>query len=523
MTVDSTLVPGIPFVRYGELVERRAARQPDRPAILFEGTTVTYGELSEWISGFHAALLKCGVRPGDRVLCMSGNRPEILVALFATARCGAIFVPVNPAAPAVEIAGLVRDAEPAVALAESATHGVLTLALKLSAQGVGTPPRVRSRLIDDPAYRECETAPDPHPVGPDDPAQIVYTSGTTGSPKGVVLTHGSLFWNQINTLLGLDVCSGDVTLVNTPLFHVAGLNTLAIATLHKGGTVVIHRRFDVETCLETVRELRVTTLFTVPTMLGLLSRHPSFAGADLSSLRWLLVGGAALSPDTVTTWSWLGIPLLASYGLSEAGPSVSFRTTAQAAANPVSSGPPGLLTDLTVVGPDDGEVEAGETGELVVRGPHLAAGYWRRPEATAETFRPDGLHSGDRGLIDADGAVVITGRQKDVIITGGENLDPVEVEQAVATHPAVAEAVVIGVEDPLWGECVAAVIVPAGPQPPTLSELQEFLSSRIARYKIPRRLETVEALPRTAVGKIRRPDVRGLLQDDPSTPSTGTP
>ncbi|MFF5140651.1 class I adenylate-forming enzyme family protein [Streptomyces sp. NPDC013157] len=523
MTAEFTHVPRTRFVRYGELVERRAARQPDRPAILFDGTTVTYGELSEWIAGFHSALLEWGVCPGDRVLCMSGNRPEILVALFATVRCGAIFVPVNPAAPAVEIAGLVRDAAPAVALAEPATQGVLNLALKLSSQGEGAQPPAQLRLLDSPAYRACDTAPDPHPVADEDAAQIVYTSGTTGTPKGVVLTHGSLFWNQINTLLGLDVRSDDVTLVNTPMFHVAGLNTLAVATLHKGGTVVIHRGFDVEDCLEAVRELGVTTLFAVPTMLGLLTRHPSFSGADLSSLRWLLVGGAALAPETVTTWSWLGIPLLASYGLSEAGPSVSFRTPAQALADPVSSGPPGLLTDLTVVGSDGHPVEAGEIGELVVRGPHLAVGYWNRPQATDETFRPDGLHSGDRGLIDADGAVVVTGRQKDVIITGGENVDPVEVEQAVAAHPAVAEAVVVGVEDPLWGECVAVVVVPSGPEPPTLPDLQDFLSSRIARYKIPRRLETVEALPRTSVGKIRRPDIRRLLHDRPSAPATGNP
>ncbi|MGW1563060.1 class I adenylate-forming enzyme family protein [Streptomyces sp. NPDC002144] len=516
--MDPTRVPG---VRYGELVERRAARQPDQPAIRFENTMLTYRELCERVNGFHAALLDWGVRPGDRVLCMSGNRPELLIALFATARCGAVFVPVNPAAPAIEIAGLLRDAAPAVALAEDTTRGVLDQAVNLSAQSEGIlPARLHSIEI---LYPTPEMVPEPHPVGPDDPAQIVYTSGTTGTPKGVVLTHGGLFWNQINTLLGLDVCSDDVTLVNTPMFHVAGLNTLVITTLHKGGTVILHRGFDAAACLQTVRDHRVTTMFAVPTMLGLLSRHESFAAADLSSLRWMLVGGAALSPDAVTTWSRLGVPLLASYGLSEAGPSVSFRTPAQAAAKPTSSGPPGMLTDLTVVGPNGDVLEAGETGELVIRGPHLAAGYWNQPRATGETFRSDGLHSGDRGLMDPDGAVVITGRQKDVIITGGENVDPVEVEHAVAAHPGIAEAAVTGVDDPLWGECVAVVIVPAGPNPPSLPELQKFLSSRLARYKIPRRLQTADALPRTSVGKIRRSDVRQMLHDRTTASPTGTP
>lgn len=518
MSVDPTRVPG---TRYGELVERRATRQPDRPAITFEGMTLTYQELGDRILGFHGALLDWGVRPGDRVVCMSGNRPEILIALFATARCGAIFVPVNPAAPVIEIAGLLQDAAPAVALAEDTTRGVLEQAVRLSAQTEGSRP-ARLHRIDIP-YPTPDTAPYPQPVGPDDPALIVYTSGTTGRPKGVVLTHGALFWNQINTLLGLDVCSDDVTLVNTPMFHVGGLNTLAIATLHKGGTVVLQRGFDPAACLQAVQEHSVTTMFAVPTMLGLLSRHPAFAEADLSSLRWMLVGGAALSPDTVTTWSRLGVALLASYGLSEAGPSVSFRTPAQVAVKPTSSGPAAMLTDLTVVNPEGKAVDAGEIGELVVRGPHLACGYWNQPRATDETFRSDGLHSGDRGLIDSDGAVVITGRQKDVIITGGENVDPIEVEHALTAHPGVAEAVVIGVDDPLWGECVAAVIVPVGPKPPSLPELQEFLSSRIARYKIPRRLETVGALPRTPAGKIRRPEVRHMLRDHPTASPTGTP
>lgn len=510
MSLDPARVPG---VRYGELVERRADRQLDQPAIRFEGMTLTYGELRERISDFHASLLQWGVRPGDRVVCMSRNRPEILIALFATARCGAIFVPLNPAAPAVEIARLLGDAAPSVGLFEDETRDVLEQAVRLSAQGKDDVPDMRLRYIDSP-HPMPGTPPDPHPVGPDDPAQIVYTSGTTGTPKGVVLTHGALFWNQINTLLGLDVCSDDVTLVNTPMFHVAGLNTLAVATLHKGGTVVIHRGFDPAACLEAVRDHGVTTMFAVPTMLGLLQRHESFAAADLSGLRWVLVGGAPVSPDTVTSWSRLGVTLLASYGLSEAGPSVSFRTPAQAAANPASSGPPALLTDVSVVSPDGVAVKPGDVGELVVRGPHLAAGYWNRLQATSATFRSDGLHSGDRGLMDADGAVVIAGREKDMIITGGENVDPVEVELAVATHPGIAEAVVIGVDDPLWGECVAVVVVPSGPEPPDLAELREFLSSRIARYKMPKLLETVDALPRTSVGKIRRDDVRRMLRPD---------
>ncbi|MCW8379697.1 class I adenylate-forming enzyme family protein [Streptomyces justiciae] len=508
--MDPIRVPG---VRYGELVERRADRQPDALAIRFEGVTWTYGELRERISDFHAALLSWGVCPGDRVVCMSGNRPEILVALFATARCGAVFVPVNPAAPAMEIAGLLRDAAASVALFEDETRGVLEKAVHLAAQGEGVLPGVRLSYIDSP-YPMPAPPPDPHPVEPEDPAQIVYTSGTTGRPKGVVLTHGSLFWNQINTLFGLDVSSDDVTLVNTPMFHVAGLNTLAVATLNKGGTVVIHRAFDALACLEAVRGHGVTTMFAVSTMLGLLSRHESFRTADLSSLRWMLVGGAAVPPDMVAAWARLGVPLLASYGLSEAGPSVTFRTPAQAAADPASSGPPALLTDLTVTGPDGAVLAAGEVGELVVRGPHLASGYWQRPHASGEAFREDGLHTGDRGLIDATGSVVVTGRQKDVIITGGENVDPVEVEQAIAAHPGVAEAVVFGVDDPLWGECVAAVIVPAGPHAPGIGELREFLSSHIARYKMPRLLEKVDALPRTSVGKIRRSDVRRMLRGD---------
>ncbi|MCW8378649.1 iron-containing alcohol dehydrogenase [Streptomyces justiciae] len=424
----------VPVVRYGELVERRAARQPEMPAIRFEGTTMTYGELGERISHFHAALLHWGVCPGDRVLCVSGNRPEILVALFATARCGAVFVPVDPESRACEIADLMRDTAPTVALAEMETRGVLKQAAHLAAQNECALPAVRLRLIDTPLYPVADTDPLPCPVGPDAPAQIVYTAGATGRPKGVVLTHGSLFWNQINTLFGLDVSSDDVTLVNTPMFHATGLNTLAIATLHKGGTVVIQRGADPEACLEAVRDHRITTMFAVPATLELLSRDESFGSADLSSLRWMLVGGAPLPSGTVTTWWRRGVPLLAGYGLSEAGPSVSFRTPAQVAADPDTAGPPALLTDLSVVGPDGVPLGPGETGELVVQGPHLAVGYWNRPHATARTFRNDGLHTGDGGLLDSGGAVVVTGRQNDVITTGREDIDPVETEYAIASR-----------------------------------------------------------------------------------------
>jgi fatty-acyl-CoA synthase len=502
-----------PGLRYGELVERRALRQPLRTAIIHDGAHITYGELLGRIHAAAAFLTSQGVRKGDKVVCVSENRPEILTTLYACSRIGAVFTPIGIAAPAADVKFVLRDLSATTIL-------VSERSVPTALEAVGTDTAIRIIQLEAQSRHGLPSLPitsgtDAAEIRPeaDSPAIIVYTSGTSGHPKGVVLTHGALFFNGVNTLLGLDIASDDVTLVNTPLSHIAALNTLAVATLHKGGSVVIESKFDATGCLEQISEYGITTMFAVPSTLTLMAQTPGFAEADTSSLRWILGGGAPMPPELVALWSERNVPVLASYGMTEAGPSVSFRRRSDASGKAESSGTPALLTDVRIVSADGTDLPPGETGEILVRGPHTASSYWRDANATDAAFVDGWLITGDRGLIDADGDLCITGRSKEIIITGGENVDPAEIEHLIASYPGVLDAAVIGRPDPLWGEVITAVIVSESTV--ELKELQEYLWPHLARFKLPRQIERREELPRSPVGKLLRRELRTLLPEHP--------
>ncbi|WP_342660269.1 class I adenylate-forming enzyme family protein [Rhodococcus ruber] len=502
-------------LRYGELVERRAERQPQRVALIHNDQQWTYGELLARIHGAAAFLVDRGVRPGDRVVCFSENRPELLAAVYACARVGAVFAPVGVASTAEELIHVLLDLDAKALLVTEETAQKAAEA----AEAVAVP----QYLLVASSHLELEAMPshtdivlEAHCPEPDDPALIVYTSGTSGRPKGVVLSHRALFFNGVNTLLGLDIVSDDVTLVNTPFSHTAALNTLAINTLHKGGTVVIDRGFDARRCLEQIARHRITTLFAVPSMLALMTQDPGFDRADLTSLRWVLGGGAPMPPALVAVWAERAVPVLASFGMTEAGPSVSFRRTSDAQGKSASSGPPALLTDVRIVSPDGNPCPPGAVGEVWVHGPHLASGYWRNPDATRVTFVDGWLVTGDRGFVDDDGDLCISGRSKDTIITGGENVDPAEVEHLIAQHPAIKDVAVVGRPHPLWGEVVTAVVVTD--QSVSADDLREFLRPHLAKFKIPRAVEQRSTLPRSSVGKLLRRELTDPVDFSPIKP-----
>lgn len=496
-------------LRYGELVERRAERQPDATALIDGDRQWTYGEFLDRIRATANFLAAHGVTAGDRVVCYCENRAEVLVAVYACARIGAVFSPVGAASTPDELTYVLNDLEPRALLVSASTLRQLRAA--------GSPETVPLYALADDGDLNTGIPVLParsadggavHEPRPDDPALIVYTSGTSGRPKGVVISHRALLFNSINTLLGLDIISSDVTLVNTPFSHTAALNTLAINTLHKGGTVIIDRGFDALRCLEQIARHKVTTMFAVPSMLALMAQSERFADADLSSLRWILGGGAPMPPALVAQWGERQIPVLASFGMTEAGPSVSFRRSTDVSHKSVSSGPPAMLTDVKIVG-EQGECPPGTIGEVWVRGPHLASGYWQNAEADAATFRDGWLVTGDRGYIDDDGDLCISGRSKDTVITGGENVDPAEVEHLIAQFPGITEVAVVGRPDAVWGEIVTAVIV--GDDQIHLSDLQRFLQPQVAKFKIPRAIEFRRSLPRSAVGKLVRRDLNGPI------------
>jgi fatty-acyl-CoA synthase len=298
---------------------------------------------------------------------------------------------------------------------------------------------------------------------------------------------------------------------------------LTASTLHKGGTVVVETKCDPERCLRRIGQYGVTTMFAVPSMLTMMARTAGFAGADITSLRFVLGGGAPIPRELVTLWSERGVPVITSYGMTEAGPSVSFRRRSEVLVKPESSGKPALLTDVHIVAADGGGAPPGEVGQIFVRGPHLATGYWRNDSATEATFRDGWLDTGDRGRADADGDIHITGRTKEIIITGGENVDPAEVEHLISRYPRIVDAAVVGRPDPVWGEVVTAVVV--SEVDVELDDLQRFLRPHLAPFKLPRRLERRERLPRNPVGKLLRRELHRLPQgrDTPRLEAEGRP
>jgi fatty-acyl-CoA synthase len=336
----------------------------------------------------------------------------------------------------------------------------------------------------------------------------MFTSGTTGAPKGVTVTHGNLWWNGLNVDAVLDTRRGDVTLACAPMFHTGTLTAFVIRTLARGGTVVIHRRFDPTAVARDLLRHRVNGFFAAPSMLAELARVRGFLDADLSSARWIVVAGAPVPPSLLSTYAEHGVVLHQAWGLTETSPFATCMPTERAAEKLGSAGLPMPYTGVRVVEPQTRRVLGrGEVGEIVVRGPNVMAGYWEDVAATTAAFDNGWFRSGDLGLLDADGYLYVVDRLKDMIITGAENVYSIEVEAALAEHPAVEEAAVFGVPHARWGEAVHAVVTVS--EDVTADQLIAHCRGLIAGYKIPRTLEIrTEPLPRSAPGKLLKNRLR---------------
>ena len=351
------------------------------------------------------------------------------------------------------------------------------------------------------------------PVTWDDPAMIMYTSGTTGRPKGATHTHGSLSFQYFQALVDTDFTRDEVMLAVAPLFHVAGLNTMTLPTFLKGGTVIIQPAFKPETVLRTIATEGVTSLFAVPAMMDSLSQQPEFAATDLSSLRNVLVGGSPLPDRMLRTWAARGVAVQQGFGMTETAPGIFVLLGEDSFRKPGSAGRPHFWVEGKVVGPDGAEVAPGEIGEVIAQGPNVMRGYWNQAEATAVAIVDGWYHTGDLATVDEDGYVYIKDRLKDMYISGGENVYPAEVENALLDIPGVAEAAVIGVADPRWGEVGHAYVVLAEGATLTAAEITEILQGRLARYKVPKEIAFVDQLPRTATGKLQKHLIRTHLEE----------
>jgi fatty-acyl-CoA synthase len=496
----------------------RTRRSPGRKALTFEGRSWTYSELLDRVDRLADGLRTGGVGVGDRVGYIGTNHPALLETFLASSRLGAVFVPLNFRLTSTELTYIINDA------------GIHTLVTDRDRRSSIDPVRdqlaVRRYLgveLDEPAagwgdiidlIEGSPVSTEWSRIAADDLALIMYTSGTTGKPKGVMLTHGNLWWNVTNLMHLFEVRADDVTLATSPLFHIAGLNVTIPTTWRMGGEVVLHRSFDAQRCLDDIERYRVSTLFGAPTMFQMMSALPGFAAADTSSVRMIICGGAPVPESLVRLYHDRGITMLNGYGLTETSPSCCFLTAEHAITKVGSVGQPPLYSELRVVDDDGHEVrQPGALGEVCVRGPNVTPGYWRNPTATAAAFDQEGwFYTEDVGYLDQDGFLYIADRKKDVIVTGGENVASAEVENVLIAHPSVFDVAVIGTPHDRWGETVTAVVVPRG-SAPTLEDLRSFAGAALARYKLPTRIIVVDNLPRNPSGKVIKVELRAQFID----------
>ncbi len=496
-----------------EWFRRRAARAPERPGVSFKGQTWTYGEFQDRIERLSSVFAAGGVKAGERVAWLGLNHPDILVALFAVARLGAILVPLNFRLAARELQQIIEDAGAHTVVADAA-HGPVI-------ESVRSALSCKRFLVNDADARagwesmptlieSAEQIPPAVNGAPDDVVLLIYTSGTTGRPKGVMLSNGNLWTNNLSWTLSSDFTSRDVTINAAPLFHVGGLCVVLLPTLMAGGHLVLHESFDALAFMQDVELYRVTTTFLVPAMMLFISQHANFEKADLSSLRLIVAGGAPVPEPLLRLYGSRNIPVSQCYGMTEATAGVTFLETDRALAKLGSCGRAGMLNEIRLIDFEGKPItKPNVPGELCMRGGMVTPGYWNLPEVTTQSRTEDGwFRSGDVAYFDDEGFFYICDRVKDMIISGGENVYPAEVESAIYEHPVVAEVAVIGAPDPKWGERVVAVVAPKAASGLTLEALREFLDTRLARYKLPRELHLVEQLPRNPNGKVAKIDLR---------------
>ncbi|MEU4995674.1 long-chain fatty acid--CoA ligase [Streptomyces sp. NPDC021622] len=489
----------------GSWPARRARKTPHRTAFRYEDATTSYAELHTRTTQLARALRESGVRRGDRIAYLGANHPAFLETFFAAGVLGAVFVPLNTRLAVPELAHQVDDSGAATLIHASAHTAAAERLTELA-------PALRTRVEVGPHYEEllsgANAAPLDEPVTGDDVSIIMYTSGTTGRPKGAMLTHANLTWNAVNVLVDADLTSDTTALVTAPLFHTAGLNMLTLPVLLKGGTCLLVESFDADATLGLVERHGVTAMFGVPAMYEQMARRPRWHTADLASLRVLMCGGAPVPAPLIAAYAERGLAFQQGYGMTEASPGVLYLDAEHAVSKAGSAGVPHFFTDVRVVRPDLTEADAGEAGEVLVRGPHVMPGYWGLPQESAAAFADGWLRTGDAARRDPDGYVTIADRLKDMIISGGENIYPAEVESALLAHPDVVECAVIGVPDPKWGEVPRAVVVAREGAAPDPDALLASLSGQLAKYKIPKSLVVAAELPRTASGKLLKPELR---------------
>jgi fatty-acyl-CoA synthase len=486
-----------------DIIASNAGSSPEKVALRFDGAALTYRAFAERIARAAALLAgEFGIRRGDRVAVLALNHPETLVLLYACARLGAMLAPLNWRLAAPELAYILGDAAPK-ALFVGDDFAALAPVLAEGRDGMrlaGIGPSVEPSLAG--SVGRVETAADRR-GSLSDPLLLIYTSGTTGRPKGAVLSQDALVWNAAMSVHMHDLTSADHALAVLPFFHVGGLNIQTIPTLHAGGTVTIHPRFAPDSTIRAIGEDRPTHTVLVPATIAAAIADPHFVGADLSSLRAVATGSTYVPQPLVDALEGRGVPVLQVYGSTETCPISIYTRIGGERTRPGSTGWPGPYCDAMVVDGAGRELSAGTAGEVWVRGRQVFSGYWRDERATADALVDGWFRTGDIATRDPDGAFTVHDRKKNVIISGGENIYPAEVERVLLAHTAVAEAAVVGRPDPRWGETPVAHVVLRPGHACTADALAAHLSAELARFKHPRHYVFAEELPKSALGKVQ--------------------
>ena len=498
----------------GEWTTRWAQLRPNEPCLKYGDLELTKKEFNQRINRLAHALQEMGMKKGDRVSALLANGNVFLEILFATSKLGVIMVPLNFRLAAPELEFIVNDAEPAAFIYSPEFVSVV-------AELRGKVPSVRNFICElaggaegDPQYEswvgekpDSEPVPDAE-VEMDDGQFIMYTSGTTGKPKGALITHGNTQWNAINSIHLYPGEHSDIAVCCAPLFHIGALAVSVTPNIYAGRKVVIQRMFDPTGVLKLIEDNKAATMFGIPVMFLFMSQMPEFEKADFSSIKYFLAGGSPCPKPLIDIYQKKGVMFAQGYGMTETAPGITALLPEESLEKLGSCGKPLFHLAMKIVDFNGEDVPQGETGEVLVKGPNVIHEYWRRPEATAEAIVDGWLYTGDMGYLDEDGYLYIKDRRKDMYISGGENVYPAEVEDVIMGFAEVADVGVIGIPDEKWGESGLAIVVKAPDAEATEEKIIESCQGKLAKYKIPRKVVFINELPRTLTGKILKKDLR---------------
>ena len=491
-------------------IEEHAISAPQKVAIKYETSRISYRSLSDSIERTARYLEKsCGIGRGDRVAYLGFNRPECLIVFFACASIGAIYLPLNWRLAPPELQYIFVDSAPSVLMCDSIHHDIGASLIPFTPS---------SKLLDIEALKSLLEVPTPSAEDSNEsnwdfPVLLVYTSGTTGRPKGVVLTQKALYFNALNSVDMHGLNKNDHILTVLPLFHVGGLNIQTTPGFFVGATVSLHARFDPTETLSSIALEKPTLLVLVPSMMFALNQHSSWSPATLSSLRVVTTGSTIVPPGLITTWHEAGIPIIQVYGSTETGPVALYQREEDALMSVGSTGRDALHTDLRIVDEQGHDVKSEASGELLLRGPNLFQKYWNDEASTQDVFEDGWFRTGDIGYRDERGFVFINDRKKDVVISGGENIYPAELEKVLLRVPGIIEAAVVGIPDERWGDIpVAVVIVDRETGPGTVEIFTAFIG-QLARFKHPKAVGFAKTLPHNAMGKVLKHELRVAIEE----------